>query len=224
MTGIETRVDGICARCSMEAIGLIVVAGEGWCESCIGRDPAPAGGGVHLAEAAAMLDRCPTCGFTLRCGLCGGSPAPAGAARWVVHVPEQPPSQNAFKAGLFPPKGATFAQLRKLMLGQAGSYGRLVETWRKLLADKLLAAACWKATGRRRVVFTRLMGPRNKAFDAFNAVGGIFSRPERRSLRAHSSHSPTSNFATSSSSTSAKRLRRQGKQLIRRTGPASCGG
>ena len=173
MTGIETRVDGICARCSMEAIGLIVVAGEGWCESCIGRDPAPAGGGVHLAEAAAMLDRCPTCGFTLRCGLCGGSPAPAGAARWVVHVPEQPPSQNAFKAGLFPPKGATFAQLRKLMLGQAGSYGRLVETWRKLLADKLLAAACWKATGRRRVVFTRLMGPRNKAFDAFNAVGGM---------------------------------------------------
>ena len=173
MTGIETRVDGICARCSMEAIGLIVAAGEGWCESCIGRDPAPAGGGVHLAEAAAMLDRCPTCGFTLRCGLCGGSPAPAGAARWVVHVPEQPPSQNAFKAGLFPPKGATFAQLRKLMLGQAGSYGRLVETWRKLLADKLLAAACWKATGRRRVVFTRLMGPRNKAFDAFNAVGGM---------------------------------------------------
>jgi len=163
VTGIPVQVDGTCARCRREALGLQVLPEGGVCKLCLGQEVGP----------RPSLDRCPACGMSYACDLCGATPAPAGAKRWVVLIDQQPPSQNDFKAGLFPPQGASAGQLRRMMMGQAGKYAGLVRDWRKALDARLRAADVWRATTKRRVVFIRLLAPRNRFLDQFNFIGGL---------------------------------------------------
>jgi hypothetical protein len=163
VNGIEVHVDGLCARCGCAGFDLVVVGGVGVCRSCLDR-PSTACEQPPLPGTETPVDRCP---------LCGGGPAPAGAARWVIHVDEQPPTQNDFRAGTWPPKTAGAKELRRILYARAAAYSNLIERWRALLLVELKRVRAWSATGRRRVTFTRLLGPRTQYFDQFNLVGGL---------------------------------------------------
>lgn len=180
-SGFALKSSGRCSRCLVDRVELVVMGGVGgFCALCIekyvGTSPPSAlalVASVKALQSPASLDACPTCGMSYGCGVCGVTPAPPGAARWTCHVERMPPSQNDFKAGGYAPPGATMADLRKILAGRATAYERLVEQWRDLLRTALMGAAVWKATGRRRVVFTRLLGSRNHFLDHFNLCGGL---------------------------------------------------
>lgn len=109
-----------------------------------------------------------------RCPLCHGHVEAPVSAAWRFFVAEQPPSQNSFKSGAWPPQHATLKQLRRLMIAKATAYTNLVKRWQKLLRGPAATAGITAAEGedRRRITFTRLMSSRHRHMDHGNLVGG----------------------------------------------------
>ena len=97
----------------------------------------------------------------------------AECGSWVLHVPRMPPSQNDFKSGGMPKKGASVRQLWAFIRGRAFAYEKLVQDWRRDLEVVCREAGVWRAEGPRSIWFTRLMSPRNRMLDVFNLAGGL---------------------------------------------------
>lgn len=106
------------------------------------------------------------------CPYCGVDQSATLREAWSFHVPHMPPSQNDFKAA-WPPKGATLAKLRQIMIAKAVGYSKLVEAWGARLAEAGHRSGLYSATVKRRVIFTRILGPRNRLLDQPNFIGGI---------------------------------------------------
>lgn len=88
------------------------------------------------------------------CALCGGDPDAEVLRSWSFTVPIEPTSQNRI--------GHNAGWARH-------DYRRLRQTWEKAM---MVANFVPRASGPRRVILTRLMGYRKRAYDHANLVGG----------------------------------------------------
>jgi hypothetical protein len=88
-------------------------------------------------------------------------------ARYRLRILLRPPSKNDVK-----PDMGIFQMGRRQIPAAWIRVKRLEDDWRRAIPEALPDQ---RATGRRRVLFTRVMGPNERYFDVWNLAGGLNS-------------------------------------------------
>ncbi len=88
---------------------------------------------------------------------------------WVLHVPMKPPNLNDHRVNR---AGGKSSGARAAFAAQAARYRKARGQWVVLLRNQKQISECPDATAKRRVLYVRIMGPREKEWDYDNLVGG----------------------------------------------------
>jgi len=88
---------------------------------------------------------------------------------WTLHIPLKPPNMNDHQVNR---AGGKSRDARQAFAGQAGRYRRAKGNWLMLLQNAKQLAGVPDAKGKRRVVYVRIIGPREREWDYDNLVGG----------------------------------------------------
>ncbi len=91
------------------------------------------------------------------------------ATTWVLHIPMKPPNLNDHRVNR---AGGKSSGARSAFAAQAARYRKARGQWGLLLRSQKQLARCPDATTKRRVLYVRIMGPREKEWDYDNLVGG----------------------------------------------------
>lgn len=91
------------------------------------------------------------------CPLCGGDPQAEVTGRWAFELPVEPPSQNRAVRSVYQ---------------KQHYYRRMRNEYEFLVRAAMRRLDIPEATGKRRIIVTRLMGKGKRAYDHSNLVGG----------------------------------------------------
>lgn len=88
---------------------------------------------------------------------------------WTLHMRLKPPNLNDHAVNR---AGGKSRAVRQAFAAQAGKYRNARTLWQMLVSEQMRASSCKAAKGKRRIVYTRIMGPREREWDFDNLVGG----------------------------------------------------
>lgn len=88
---------------------------------------------------------------------------------WVLRIAMKPPNLNDHAVNR---AGGRSRAGRQALAAQAGQYRKARDGWTLLVKNAAQLASCPAATGKRRVVYVRIMGPRERSWDEDNLIGG----------------------------------------------------
>lgn len=101
---------------------------------------------------------------------------------WTLIIDTRPPNLNDH---LVNRSGGHSAAFKRAYAATAGRYRRVRDQWTLLIRNQMQWASCPNATGARRVVYTRIMGTREREWEFDNLVGGgkpVFDAMKRAGL------------------------------------------
>ena len=88
---------------------------------------------------------------------------------WTLYIPLKPPNLNDHAVNK---AGGRSRAVRQAFGAQAAIYRRARDTWMLLIKNAAQLAGCPPATRKRRIVYIRIMGPRERSWDEDNLIGG----------------------------------------------------
>lgn len=88
---------------------------------------------------------------------------------WILEIPLKPPNLNGRSVNR---AGGRSGSVRRAFAAEAARYRKARGIWTWLIANAAQRAGCPRATGKRRVVYVRIMGPRERSWDEDNLIGG----------------------------------------------------
>jgi hypothetical protein len=88
---------------------------------------------------------------------------------WRLEIPLKPPNLNGRSVNR---AGGRAASVRRAFAAEAARYRRARGVWLLMIKNAAQLTGCPAASGKRRVVYTRIMSPRERSWDEDNLMGG----------------------------------------------------